>query len=84
MRTFLISLILTTTINFAFGQQKTLAKFIIIDASDNNVDITETILEQKAYSVFYTRNDSNLYMANVWQTNNSQSFGRLYASDRKN
>lgn len=69
-----------------FGQnntQKTLSKFIISDATENGNDITETILDQKAYLVFYTNNDNNLYMANVWQKNNSQSFGRLYNTEHK-
>jgi len=71
-----------------FGQdntntQETLSQFIILDASHNGNDITETILEQKGYLVFYTNNDNNLYMANVWPINDTQSFGRLYNTEYK-
>jgi hypothetical protein len=70
----------------AFGQtnkQETLSKFIISDATDNGNDITETILDQRGYLVFYTKNDNSLYMANVWQKNDTQSFGRLYNTEHK-
>ena len=80
----LVILLIINTI--VFGQtnsQETLSKFIISDASKNGNDITETILEQNAYIVFYTNNDNNLYMANVWSKNNSQSFGRLYNTKHK-
>lgn len=83
MTKFLLTLLLSIYFSTSFGQQKTLAEFIITDASFNNEDNTEIILEQGAYSVFYTTNDGNLYMANVWKKNNSQSYGRLYASERK-
>ena len=76
---FLIILLITNTITFAqSNKQEVLSKFIITDASSNGNDITETILDQRAYLVFYTKNDNNLYMANVWPKDNSQSFGRLY------
>jgi hypothetical protein len=63
--------------------QETLSKFIISDATKNGNDITETILDQNGYLVFYTKNDNNLYMANVWQKNDTQSFGRLYNNELK-
>jgi hypothetical protein len=63
--------------------QETLSKFIISDATKNGNDITETILDKNGYLVFYTNNDNNLYMANVWQKNDTQSFGRLYNNEHK-
>lgn len=69
---------------FAFAQnntQETLAKFIIIDASDNGNDTTEIYLDAGGYIVFYTQPDGKLYMANVMSNRNSQSFGRLYSAE---
>lgn len=82
MAKYFLILLLSITINTSFGQQKTLAKFIITEASINKVDKSETILDQRAYSVFYINKDGSLYMANVWAKNNSQSFGRLYSRKR--
>jgi hypothetical protein len=84
MRKFLTTLILTTTLSLAFGQQKTLAKFIISDATDNKEDVTETALLTGQYLVFYTTAQGELYMANVRpKIQNSQSYGRLYAAETK-
>ena len=80
-------LLITLTLNaILFAQnskQETLSKFIITDASDNGNDITETILEQNGYLVFYTDAEKNLFMANVWEKNDTQSFGRLYNTEHK-
>lgn len=67
--------------NVSFGQrQETLAKFIITDATTNGVDITPTLLANKAYTVFYTSDDDGLiYMANVCPESNSQSYGPMYS-----
>lgn len=64
-----------------FSQQKTLAKFIITDASLNKNDVTETYLDAGGYIVFYTNDEGNLYMANVMSERDTQSFGRLYSSE---
>jgi hypothetical protein len=82
-----IILLITLTINaILFAQnnnQVTLSKFIITDASKNGNDITETIFEQNGYLVFYTDAEKNLFMANVWKKNDTQSFGRLYNTEHK-
>lgn len=82
-----ITLLITLTLNaILFAQnnnQETLSKFIITDASKNGNDITETILEQNGYLVFYTDAEKNLFMANVWEKNDTQSFGRLYNTEHK-
>lgn len=82
-----IILLITLSLNaILFAQtnnQETLSKFIITDASDNGNDITETILEQNGYLVFYTDAEKNLFMANVWEKNDTQSFGRLYNTEHK-
>jgi hypothetical protein len=74
---------------FSFGivnaQQKTLAKFIVTDASINGLDNTPTALEQGQYIVFYTSdNDGLIYMSNYWPQNNSQSYGPMYSTKTKN
>ncbi len=63
------------------SEQNILAKFIITDASKNGFDNTTTILEQGAYTVFYTfENDGLIYMANYWPKNKSQSYGPMYST----
>lgn len=79
----LITLTLNTILFAQNNNQETLSKFIITDASDNGNDITETILEQNGYLVFYTDAEKNLFMANVWEKNDTQSFGRLYNTEHK-
>ncbi len=80
-----IQLVQDTKIN-QVEQNKQTTKFIITDASTNGVDTTPTLLEEKAYLVFYTvENDSLLYMSHVWPKHNSQSYGPMYSleSDTK-
>ncbi len=61
-------------------ENKKTTKFIITDASTNGVDTTPTLLEAKAYIVFYTvENDNLLYMSHVWPKHNSQSYGPMYS-----
>lgn len=79
----LILLILTAKGVFA-QRQETLAKFIITDATMNGVDVTPTLLSNKAYTVFYTSdNDGLIYMANVWPKSNSQSYGPMYSIENQ-
>ena len=85
MTKYFFTLLLSTFINFSFGQQKTIAKFIITDATINKVDVTETYLEAGGYIAFYTTGDGNLYMTNIMSKRyNSQSFGRMYSAQTKN
>jgi len=78
----LIMLFFLFSSTFSFGQeQTTIAKFIITDGSSNGVDMTPTLLEQGAYTVFYTSgNDGLIYMANYWPKAGSQSYGPMYSS----
>jgi hypothetical protein len=63
--------------------QKIIAKFIITDASVNGIDNTPILLDQGAYSVFYTLNDDEgtIYMANYWEKDNTQSYGPMYSTE---
>lgn len=84
MKKYLIILTLLTSVQIAAAQQKTIARFIITDASINNQDYTETYLNAGGYIAFYTINDGNIYMTNIMSKRNTQSYGRLYAAETKN
>lgn len=76
----LMTMFIFLLITQILAQQKTLAKFIITDATSNGNDITPTLLANEAYTVFYTvDNDGLIYMANVWPKSDSQSFGAMYS-----
>ncbi len=61
-----------------------LAKFIITDATSNGTNITQQILKEKAFIVFYhNQDDKELAMANVWPKSNTQSYGRTYGMTHK-
>ena len=83
---FLATCIACFTIAICLGQQKDIAKFIVTKATNNGKDETKLLVSQKAYTVFYKKEDGNLYMANVWVKNKSQSFGRIFiaTNDRQN
>lgn len=65
--------------NQQYFNQNTIAKFTITNGKDDNEDISNFLLAQDAFIVFYiNENDKLIYMANVWPRNNSQSYGPLY------
>lgn len=57
---------------------KIISKLIISDAKENNIDITEYLLDQQAYLAFYTIDGKNLSMANVLVKNGTNSYGRIF------
>lgn len=65
------------------GQQTTLAKFIITDATINKTDVTEAYVNAGGYIAFYTTGDGNLYMTNIMSNKNTQSYGRMYSAQHK-
>lgn len=70
-----------TCYNVNAQTQKTIAKFVISDASINGLDNTPQLLREGAYTVFYTSgSDGILYMANVWPNSKSQSYGPMYST----
>ena len=71
---------LISTCLFAQQPQKIIAKFINIDGTVNGEDFTPTLLEQGAYTVFYTHGNDSLFMANYWPKNGTQSTGTLQKS----
>lgn len=64
------------------NNQEVLAKFIITDATFNGEDVSENVIENKAYTVFYKfKGSDEIYMANYFSGVDSQSYGKLYDSD---
>jgi len=62
-------------------EQIVIGKFIITDATLNGEDITPTLVMNKSFTVFYTyKGSEELYMANYFREDDSQSFGLLYDS----
>lgn len=64
-----------------FGQDKLsiVTTFNVTDGKKNGIDITETLIEQDSYLVLYkTGNSKELFLANIWKKDNSQSYGRIY------
>lgn len=81
---YLFAFFLSIITNFSFGQQKIIAKFIITDATINDLDVTETYLQAGGFIAFYKAGFGNLYMTNIMSKRyNSQSFGRMYSSQAK-
>lgn len=59
---------------------ETIAIFEVMDGRDNGSDITPQMLEANAFLVLYLSKDKkNVMFANVWEKNDSQSFGTIYA-----
>jgi hypothetical protein len=84
MRLLALALLFGFISTVSVAQQRTLAKFVITDASINDQDATETYLQSGGYIAFYTIGDGNLYMTNFMsKLYNSQSFGRLYSTEHK-
>ena len=51
-----LTILFCTLSTIAIAQQKTLARFIITDASHNNIDVTETYLDVGGiYRILYQR-----------------------------
>lgn len=67
-------LLIATTPVFAQGQ-KDLARFYVLKATIDGKDYTSYVVNNDAYTVFYETADGKLYMANVWEKQDSQSWG---------
>lgn len=61
-----------------------LDKFIILDATENGMDITPRLLENEAFLSFYElAGDDVIYFANVWPVAESLSHGIVYGAEIK-
>lgn len=61
-----------------------LEKFIILDATENDMDITPQLLSNEAFLSLYTiTGKEEVYFANVWPVAESQSSGVVYNAEFK-
>lgn len=61
-------------------EQRTIIKFQITNGTFNGEDITQRLIDEKAYLVIYRIiKTDDLCMANFWQTSNSQSSGSMHS-----
>ena len=76
-----LNLIIVTLLFITIGnaqEQQTIAKLLIKHAKWNTTDISKETVLQRGIIVFYFANDdTTLYMSNVRNAGNSQSFGPL-------
>lgn len=65
-------------------QKNTIAKIILTNGLNNGTDMTTILLDQKAYTDFYTvGNDGLIYMANCWPECNTKSYGSMHTSKKR-
>lgn len=78
-RILIIISILIATITFVSAQnQKEVARFYVLEATSNGIDVTSQVVYNDAYTVFYETDEGLLYMANVWERSDSQSWGPIF------
>lgn len=67
------------TVTSAFAQeQKEVARFYVIEATMNGIDVTSQVVNNEVYTVFYETDEGLLYMANVWERSGTQSWGPIF------
>jgi hypothetical protein len=80
-------LILFTTCVFSQSlvaqEQETLGKFIIQDARLNNSDISESVIDEGKYLVFYKTKEKEFFFAIVNGKNDNQTYGRVFNFETK-
>ena len=75
----IMSVLFVTTFSTSFAQnQKEVARFYVLEATMNGFDVTSQVVNNKAYTVFYETDEGLLYMANVWEKTDSQSWGPIF------
>lgn len=73
-------LIILLTSTFCFGQseklspQKVVIKFYIQEAIQNNIDVTDVYIKEKAFITLFEQ-DNKLFLSNVMQVDGTQSYG---------
>ena len=83
---YLLAFLLFVLFGFkSFSQQKTLAKFVILEFKNNGQDYTNWSLDRNQYLVFFVNENQKLCMANVCGNckGNEQSYGNLHHLDTK-
>lgn len=75
----IMSVLFVTIFSTSFAQnQKDVARFYVLEATMNGFDVTSQVVNNKAYTVFYETDEGLLYMANVWERTDSQSWGPIF------
>lgn len=75
----IMSVLFVTTFSTTFAQnQKEVARFYVLEATMNGIDVTSQVVNNRAYTVFYETDEGLLYMANVWERTDSQSWGPIF------
>lgn len=75
----IMSVLFVTTFSTTFAQnQKEVARFYVLEATMNGFDVTSQVVNNRAYTVFYETDEGLLYMANVWERTDSQSWGPIF------
>ena len=78
-RLFIIIFVMIVITTSAISQnQKEVARFYVLEATMNGFDVTSQVVNNKAYTVFYETDEGLLYMANVWERTDSQSWGPIF------
>lgn len=78
----LICIALFNIMAISAQEQKELARFYVTHATNNGQDITEWSANSKMFTVFYTIGDE-LYMANVSENSDEQSWGKIWGFENK-
>lgn len=78
----LICIALFNIMAISAQEQKELARFYVTHATNNGQDITEWSVNSKMFTVFYTIGDE-LYMANVSENSDEQSWGKIWGFENK-
>lgn len=74
----IISVLIATIMSISAQNQKEVARFYVMEATMNGIDVTSQVVNNDAYTVFYETDEGLLYMANVWERKNSQSWGPIF------
>lgn len=77
----IISILFIANISSFAQNQKDIARFYVLEATVDGIDVTSQIVNNNVYTVFYETEDEMLYMANVWERHNSQSWGPIFNVD---
>ncbi len=74
---FLLFFVMLAGLFSATAQQQEYARIVIQEAYLDDQDVSEQYRQGEAFLIFYKNNDNEIYMANVWPKNDSQSYGRI-------
>lgn len=81
---FLLFIVGTGSGDVQAQEAELLEKFIILDATENDKDITPQLLSNEAFlSIYKISGKEVVYFANVWPVADSQSFGMVYNAELK-